>query len=163
MTEHIQKRWKTILGSLLVVVTAFLVSRYAFQMMLVQGDSMSPLYHDLQLVFINKYSRIFRTGDVIAFECEGLDAVLVKRIAAGPGDRVESIDGRLFVNGEPYYDCLWTADYVPQTGISIENGAYFVIGDNFEESKDSRFQIVGMVFKKEILGKLIPNIPYFGD
>ena len=126
--------------------------------MLIQGDSMSPAYHNMQLVLLDKYSKTYSSEDVIAFSSEGLSAVLVKRIAAVPGDIVQIKDEALYVNGlkNSYYcDEKFSYAGIAQDAIQLGEGQYFVIGDNVEESKDSRFEEVGVVYKDNIIGKVI--------
>ena len=119
---------------------------------------MSPAYHNMQLVILDRHSKDYDYNDVIAFECDGLDAVLVKRVAACPGDTVVFDDGTLYVNGkisevfmaEGQFEYAGEAD----TMIHLEEDQYFVIGDNVAESKDSRYTEVGCVNKMDVLGKL---------
>lgn len=67
---------------LAIIMVAYFVSRYAFQFMLIQGDSMLPTYHNMQLVLLNKYDTDYEVGDVVAINCTGLNAIIVKRIDA---------------------------------------------------------------------------------
>lgn len=62
------------------IILAVVVSKFFFQLMLIQGDSMLPSYHNMQLVILNKYDRDYEVGDVIAIKSKGLDAIIVKRI-----------------------------------------------------------------------------------
>lgn len=63
-----------------VIALAIITSKFLFQLMLIQGDSMLPSYHNMQLVVLNKYDKDYEVGDVIAIRCKGLDAIIVKRI-----------------------------------------------------------------------------------
>ena len=57
------------------IILAVVVSKFFFQLMLIQGDSMLPSYHNMQLVVLNKYDRTYEVGDVkIPFELESSDA-----------------------------------------------------------------------------------------
>lgn len=130
---------------------------------------MSPSFHNLQLVILDKHPEVFTYGDVIAFECEGLDAVLVKRVVACPGDTVQIVvwpeqdndcvaGGVLLVNGETstVYGAEAVFDYA---GLAAEPlvlgpGEYFVIGDNVAESKDSRYEEVGVVREESVIGRV---------
>lgn len=122
---------------------------------------MAPTYHNLQLVLLNKYARDYKTGDVIAFHCEGFDAVLIKRIAAGPGDTVVIRDGTLFVNGSPsplYREGAFDFAGILEDELTLADGDCIVIGDNLAESKDSRYPQVGVVRSETILGKLVRSL-----
>lgn len=62
------------------IIMAVAVSKFFFQIMLIQGDSMLPSYHNMQLVVLNKYDRDYEVGDVIAIRSKGLNTIIVKRI-----------------------------------------------------------------------------------
>lgn len=128
-------------------------------MILIQGNSMYPAFHSMQLTVMDKRSRIYQTGDVIAFQCDRLDAVLVKRIAACPGDTVVITDGTMLVNGavSAVYQKTGMFQYAGTAAgkIRLPQGKYFVVGDNTSQSKDSRYEEIGLVDESSILGKLI--------
>lgn len=142
----------------LVVVLAACCSSNWFQLMLIQGDSMMPTYHHLQLTVLDKRDNCINRGDVVAFKCETLDAVLVKRVAAVPGDIVYIKNGILCVNGQnsPEFD-KDVFDYAGILSAPIELGEdeYFMIGDNTSESVDSRSPDVGIIKRNCIIGKVI--------
>ena len=119
---------------------------------------MYPAYNNMQLVMINKRERSFSNGDVIAFRCQSLDSVLVKRIVAGPGDSVVVKDRALIVNGfeSPYYSGV-SFDYagILENEIHLKEDEFAVIGDNVANSKDSRYRDIGIVSLEDILGDII--------
>lgn len=144
-----------------VIATAYYVSENWFQVSLIRGESMSPAYHNMQFVLLDRHSRSYTYGDVVAFECDGLNSVLVKRIVACPGDQVKIVDGTLYVNnvvsqvfpGEQVFDYAG----IVEEPVILKKNHYFVIGDNLGESKDSRYEEVGCVDFSDILGKVVPQ------
>lgn len=140
----------------IIFVLCMLISRFLFQLMLIQGESMAPTYHSGQLVIVDRTAREYRTGDVILFRCSVLNASLVKRIAACPGDTVIITDGQLYVNGipAPGYEHM---DYsgIAAEELTLDSESYFVLGDNLAESKDSRYEEIGIINIKEITGKVV--------
>ncbi len=141
------------------VLFAWYVSDNFFQLMLIQGDSMVPSYYNFQLVVLDKFSKNYEKGNVIAFKCEDLSAVLVKRIVGCPCDTVQIIDGTLFLNGEPsvyYYDTYFEYEGVLKNPILLNENEYVVIGDNVLESIDSRYDSVGIISSNSIVGKIVP-------
>lgn len=120
---------------------------------------MYPTYHNMQLAVIDKHSEDYTYNDVIAFKCGKLNRILVKRIAACPGDSVEIKNGTLYVNGE-ISTVYQTEGIFKKAGIAgrelvLQKQQYFVIGDNIVESKDSRYEEIGCVELKDILGRLL--------
>lgn len=148
----------------LIVIAAYYISKNWYQLALIRGESMYPAYHNMQLVMIDKWSGRYSYGDVISFQCDQLDSVLIKRIVACPGDQVVIKNGLLYVNNA--VSGIFPEEYIFEyAGIAedfIYLGAnqYFVIGDNLKESKDSRYEDVGVVCEENIGGKIIPQRLY---
>ena len=97
-------------------------------------------------------SRIER-GDVVIIKTEY--GLFLKRVIGVPGDTVQIRDGRAYVNGE-MADMLQT-DYagIAITPILLADGEYFVLGDNRDNSLDSRYPDIGVINKRKILRKAI--------
>jgi signal peptidase I len=149
------RRWGVIAA---VFVLAWLVSRYLVQAAVVLGDSMNPAYHNLQFVWLDKRTAEFDRGDVVAFRCENVDGYLIKRIVAIPGDSVLIDDGTLYVNGE--ISSIYSKEEIAYEGIAeseldLSQDEYFVMGDNHEHSRDSRYEEIGCVCVSAIIGKVI--------
>ena len=154
-----KKELPYIVPLLLVVILSLLCSVFCFQLMLIQGESMEPNYHSGQLCLLNKLEHEYQRGDCILFYSQELDCKLVKRIVALPGDTVQISNGELLVNGEPYCPYPSCPDIDPaglaEEEIRIPEGEYFVLGDNFTLSRDSRYEDVGLVSSSDILGRII--------
>ena len=141
----------------IIVLLAWYVSTYWYQLMLIQGESMAPTYHNWQLVLLNKHcsSSEIERGDVVAFECADLSSVLVKRVVALPGDTVEIKDKLLYVNGEvsPLYEKeSFSYAGILQDELVVATDCFIVIGDNVSQSMDSRYEQVGAVGAESIIG-----------
>lgn len=96
-------------------------------------------------------------GDIVAFQCpdEDPDAIpLLKRIVALSGETVEGIGGKVYINGtelkESYLEKFVTDDFGPYT---VPEDCYFMMGDNRENSWDSRYWQNKFVSKDAIIGK----------
>ena len=120
---------------------------------------MLPTYHNWQLVLIDKHTTSFDYGDVIVFTNDNLKATLVKRIVALPGDMVQIIDGIVYVNEQPCpfipKDTRLSYSGIASSALHLSNDEYFVLGDNYEVSKDSRYAEIGCIRLANILGKII--------
>ena len=132
------------------------------QPVLVSGESMYPNYEDGEYLIVNKMAyksgRIPEQGDVVVIKTNIQDlGFLIKRVIAGPGDKIEFKDGYVYVNdkqlNEEYLDDEGEtyADY--ETSYSLKSDEVFCMGDNRLNSMDSRSKEVGKIKIKNILGK----------
>lgn len=151
------KKKVLLLAALFLV--ALYVSKYWYQFMLIQGESMEPSYHNGQLVLLDKNMDELTRGDVIAFYCEAMDSILVKRIVAVPEDVVLISNGVLYINGEVVKEETQAISYAgrAESEITLSEKEYFVLGDNYEKSKDSRYEKIGNIQYTNIIGKVIPQ------
>ncbi|MFW5888827.1 MAG: signal peptidase I [Bacillota bacterium] len=125
-----------------------IVNGFFFSLAVVDGESMMDSFCSNDIVLINYNSEIDK-DDVIVFK---KDKIYIKRVIGVPGDHLEIIDNNIYINdiyieqieGSFIYD-----DY-------IEQGNYFVLGDNRDNSTDSR--IFGFVDNNEIIGEVISNL-----
>lgn len=98
-------------------------------------------------------------GDIVIIrDNEKKNKLLVKRIIALPGEIVEVRDGLVYLNfsatpiDEPYAEALSFMEYGPYT---VPNDSYFLLGDNRNNSNDSRFWADPFVYRKNIRAKVI--------
>ena len=145
-----------------IVLAWYLVLMFGIQVN-VEGNSMSPLLNDGDKVLVNQMR--FRL-----FEPERLDTVYIrqqdvngeisyiKRIVGIPGDTLQIIDGQLYVNGTVLsYQEDREKIVNPgslETPVTLGRNEYFVLGDNWNNSEDSRFDAVGIVRREDIMGKI---------
>lgn len=144
--------------TVILVCSAKYISDNYYQFMLIQGKSMEPAYHNLQLVILDKRKEEYEYNDVIVFWNDSLNNYLVKRIVACPGDRVCIAEGTLYINGSISFYCKDVKiDFagIAENELTLSLDDYFVLGDNIEESKDSRYKEVGIVKQNTILGKIM--------
>ncbi len=143
-------------GILAVFGVTWYISAFHYQLMLLLGSSMEPTYHNGQFLILDKHSGNYDHGDIIAFTKESINGYLVKRIIAVPGDNVLISGGILYINGHPQDKCRpITFAGIAEELIFLEEGDYFVLGDNLTESKDSRYEEIGLVNETEIKGKVL--------
>lgn len=147
---------REIIGLVLLAVVIFLLLQVLVPRFEIVGSSMKPSLHDGQRLLINKAVYFFRepeAGEVVVFQApNNRQADYIKRIIALPGDVVEVKEGVVYVNGspldEPYIkdEPGYTLD--PE---KVPENNYFVLGDNRNNSSDSRS---GWTVKREdIIGK----------
>lgn len=142
-----------------MLALTYYISKDWYQLSLIRGESMNPAFRDMQFVIIDKHSDVYTYGDVIVFRCSELDSVLIKRVVACPGDQVEIRDETLYINDviSSVFSQEGVFEYagIAENSVCLEDGEYFVIGDNLEQSKDSRYAEVGCVRADDIIGRVI--------
>jgi signal peptidase I len=149
---------------IVVIALAFgtwYISSFWYQIALIQGASMEPEYHNGQFVVLEKQYGKPVAGEVYAIRSETLNTILIKRVVAVPGDAIIIKDGSLYVNGVCSTDVKNSA-YITYAGIAenvivLSEKEYFVMGDNYEYSKDSRYEEVGCVSAEEFVGRVLPQ------
>ena len=143
---------KTILLIFIALSAALFVSLFLTRISLVQGDSMCPTLKDKSVLLISVNDN-YGVGDIIVFKKSPSDSyTIVKRIVAVENDTVEIKDGVLFVNGE---DRVFLGDTPDYTSATVPKDCFFVLGDNYSCSTDSRSNEIGFVKKESVLGKAI--------
>lgn len=151
----------------LVFALIFCVVMFVFLFRLVDvvGDSMNPTLEDGDKMVVSDLFYKPKQGDIIIFrKDEYKSEALVKRVIATEGHTVE-IDftkGRVYVDGElldePYI-AEPTKNQIDFTGTQIvPEGCVFVMGDNRNESADSRDSRIGMVDERLIIGKVLLTV-----
>ncbi len=152
---------KWIVDIVVVVALAGFVVLYLGQRATVVGNSMADDITSGQKILIDKISyqlRDIRRYDVIVYHSElsGEEEVVIKRVIGLPGEEIQIVDSRIYVDGveleDKYYDGTFESGYVSET-ITIGENEYFVLGDNRNLSQDSRFEYVGNVKEEQIVGK----------
>jgi signal peptidase I len=167
-TEILKEVALWILYTVVAVFIAFFAVYYFGDRISVIGTSMEPGLVSGQNVFVNRLSyRISspKRGDVIAFYPGGnTDAhPYFKRVVAVPGDVVQILDGELMVNGVPdpdsdEYDKMEDAG-IAEEPLTLGTGEYFVLGDNRNNSEDSRSAGIGAVREATIIGRAWLSLP----
>ena len=150
-----------IFGIVMAVFIAFFLV-YSFGMRTsVIGVSMENTLYNGQTVLVNRIAYLLfppKAGDVIVFLPNGNinTHYYVKRVVATPGDTVEFKDGRLYVNGvmeeSEQYDKVADPG-IAEEPIKVGVDEFFVLGDNRNNSEDSRSGNIGLVLRKQIEGK----------
>lgn len=143
----------------LILIVTYYISTYWFQFTLVQGESMSPTLAPNRLVLVDKHTKTFKDGDIIIFYSSSVDSICIKRIMANPTETIEIKNGLIYVNNieSPFQRPSIKINYAGNASskIFLPYNQYFVIGDNYDHSIDSRYSEIGTVSYEDILGKVI--------
>ena len=138
----------------------------------VVGQAMSDTLKSGDQVLINKFVYIIsdpKAGDVIVFLPNGNEKshYYIRRVIGVPGDTVQIKDGAVYVNGKLFNEITDVAA-MEEAGIASEEiklgkDEYFVLGDNRNNSEDSRYANIGNVKREYIIGRAWYCLPQEGD
>lgn len=126
------------------------------------GDSMSPALKNGDVVLVNRLIYQIKgpaRGDIIVFRPGGNENThySIKRVVGLPGETVQIIDGRVYIDGEEAERDIYAADIeyagTAEEPVELGEDEYFVIGDNTGVSDDSRTEDVGNVRLEDICGE----------
>ena len=145
---------------LIAVVLACFIRYFIVELYIVDGYSMRPTLQSQERLVVNKFIYRFRPpqhNDILVFRYpRDPSRDFIKRVIAVPGETIEIKDGRVFVNdillNEPYILEKTLTEY-PK--VTVPEGTIFVMGDNRNNSEDSRFADVGFVPYDLIKGKAV--------
>ena len=158
--ELLREIFSWIFGIALSVFLAAVVVIFLGKSTRVVGMSMEPTLENGQQIFIDRFLYVLsspKAGDIVAFLPNGNENshYYVKRVVAGPGVMGRSADGTLYVNGQ---ESKWVTERILDAGIAeneiiLGNKEYFCIGDNPNNSEDSRSANIGPVEEGDMIGK----------
>lgn len=143
---------------LIVILLVILVRTFLVTPAVVDGSSMVPTLHDNNVILLNKLDykmNQIKRFDIVVVKYNGKK--LVKRVIGLPGEKIEYKNDQLYVDGfivDESFSHGTTYDFnITSLGyLSIPGDKYFVVGDNRENSSDSR--TIGLIDKKDILGSV---------
>lgn len=153
--------------AMLIFICVYIVPNFVLQRTIVDGSSMADTLLNGEQLYVEKLSYRFDAldrFDIIVFYPYGRDneEYYVKRIIGLPGETVQIIDSKIYINGEILEE-NYGKEPIEDPGraaqpITLADDEYFVMGDNRNVSKDSRTEEVGNVKKENIGGRAILRI-----
>ncbi|MBR2852172.1 MAG: signal peptidase I [Anaerotignum sp.] len=174
-----EKRSMPFVLQLVLLVVMVVILRNVMGTVLVKGSSMEPNFNHGDLVFINKLSTSIGSpdyGDVGICKLDegsGYENI-IKRVIGLPGDEIDIVENDddedvydLYVNGE-YIEEDFLGEPMMTDGnieypFEVPENSYFVMGDNRNESLDSRRESVGAIHKDDLMGKVVLRLYPFSE
>ena len=164
------KEW---IKDIVIAVIIALVIMQFIKPTIVKECSMQPTLYENNFIVLSRQAYLFdkpETGDIIVFHTNlktqtGQEKLLIKRIIGLPGDTINIKDGQVWINGElldePYTKEQYTSGFIDEE--VIPEDSLFVMGDNRQNSADSRDPKVGLVKIDDILGKAVFRLYPFNE
>lgn len=147
---------------LVVLCAAYLIITYVGQRTQVSGSSMETTLSDGDNLLVDKITYRFsepKRFDIIVFPFQyDTDTYYIKRIIGMPGETVQiDYDGNIYINGSLLKES-YGREVIQNPGraaepITLGKDEYFVMGDNRNNSSDSRDPLVGNIHRKDIIGR----------
>ena len=147
---------------IVVLAVVFFLKNYVLINAVIPSGSMENTIMTGDRVFGNRLAYRFgepERGDIVIFKYpDNEEELYIKRVIGLPGDKVEIRDGLVYLNDsakpleEPYLKVTPVGDYGPY---QVPEDGYFMLGDNRNWSKDSRFWENTYVTREEVLAKAV--------
>lgn len=163
------------IGEILLTIGVAAVLVYYFGVRIpVVGQSMSGTLENGETILVNRFAyQLFqpKPNDIIVFLPNGnkKSHYYIKRVIAVPGDTVQIMDGKVYVNGREFEEQIENPyienGLLAEEPIEVGEDEYFVLGDNRGNSEDSRYANIGNVKKEHIAGQawlLVSPLERFG-
>ena len=145
-----------------VVALAYLIVNYALEKTTMLGESMETTLKDQDKIIINKFAYKFSKPerfDIVVFKQTNKEHSYfnIKRIIGLPGETVQIENGKIYIGGKILEEPMVT-EAIHNSGLAAEemkldDNEYFVLGDNRNNSEDSRFANIGNILFDDIIGK----------
>ena len=164
---------------LVLLVVMVVILRNVMGTVLVKGASMEPNFNHGDFVFVNKLSTSIGSpdyGDVVICKLDEGSTFenIIKRVIGLPGDEINIVENPqndreydLYINGE-YIEEDFLGEPMMTDGnieypFEVPENSYFVMGDNRNESLDSRRESVGAIHKDDLMGKVVLRLYPFSE
>ena len=144
------------------IIACILIFLFLFRVVNVQGSSMVPTLHESEKIVISRLAGNYKYGDIVVLTKTAFDTEsIVKRVIATEGQTIDidfdngivTVDGRVL--DEPYIAEKTRRQLDFQGPVTVPEGCIFCMGDNRNQSTDSRRSVIGMIDTRCVLGRVV--------
>lgn len=157
MKKFIRSLWPTAAIVLAFALICLCLHLFVFHTVHVNGTSMVDTLRSGDIVLVTRFdyagSKQPRRGDIVECSFSGRSGTYIKRVIGLPGETVEIIDSRTYINGETLSEPYATGPSEDYRAVLGED-EYLVLGDNRAESYDSRAEDMGFISNENLLGRV---------
>lgn len=161
MKEIIKELAGWLLYIVLIIAFTWFVVTFVGQRTEVSGSSMETTLSDKDQLIVDKMTYRFRDPkryDIVVFPYQYQDnTYYIKRIIELPGETVQILSGMVYIDGmrldEHYGNEIMENPGIAEEPLTLGEDEYFVLGDNRNNSSDSRASDVGLIHRKDLIGR----------
>mgnify|MGYP004536390585 FL=1 len=161
MKEIIKELAGWLLYIVLIIAFTWFVVTFVGQRTEVSGSSMETTLSDKDQLIVDKMTYRFRDPkryDIVVFPYQYQDnTYYIKRIIGLPGETVQILSGMVYIDGmrldEHYGNEVMENPGIAEEPLTLGEDEYFVLGDNRNNSSDSRASDVGLIHRKDLIGR----------
>ena len=161
MKEIIKELSGWLLYIVLIIALTWTVVTFVGQRTEVSGYSMETTLSDKDQLIVDKMTYRFRDPkryDIVVFPYQYQDnTYYIKRIIGLPGETVQILSGMVYIDGmrldEHYGNEIMENPGIAEEPLTLGEDEYFVLGDNRNNSSDSRASDVGLIHRKDLIGR----------
>lgn len=161
MKEIIKELSGWLLYIVLIIALTWTVVTFVGQRTEVSGSSMETTLSDKDQLIVDKMTYRFRDPkryDIVVFPYQYQDnTYYIKRIIGLPGETVQILSGMVYIDGmrldEHYGNEIMENPGIAEEPLTLGEDEYFVLGDNRNNGSDSRASDVGLIHRKDLIGR----------
>ena len=144
MNDKVKKIAKELIPYIIILLVVVLIRSYIVTPVMVSGTSMSPTLKGREIMILNKLDKKYSRFEIVVLKTDHDD--IIKRVIGLPGETISCENNKIYVNSRKIDDKYGNGTTADFKKVTLGKDEYFVLGDNRENSLDSRYY---GPFKKE--------------